>query len=103
MAEIKRLDLGNLNPITKRSLRSQMYIRRGGGGMCVGTRRGAEDVGTRKRRVASRLSETRGLCKVSAACEGDGVAEADGGLMFPAVLRRHQVKASVPGSALRYF
>ena len=30
--------------------------------------------GIRKRRVASRLSETRGVRKVSAACDRDGVA-----------------------------
>ena len=44
--------------------------------------RGAEDVGI-KRRVASRLSETRGVHKVSAVCDRDGVAEAYGGLMLP--------------------
>ena len=48
---------------------------------------GAEDVSIRKRRVVSRLSETRGVRKVSAACDRDGVAEADGGLMLPGVLR----------------
>ena len=35
----------------------------------------AEDVGIRKRRVASRLSETRGVRQVRAACDRDGVAD----------------------------
>ena len=43
---------------------------------------GAEDVGTGKRRVASLLSETRGVRKVSAACDWDGVAGANGGRYF---------------------
>ena len=54
--------------------------------MCRSPGMGAEDVGIRKRRVASRLSETRGVRKVSA-CDRDGVAQADGGLMLPVVLR----------------
>ena len=52
-AETKRLDLCKLNPIYQRELISQMYARGGGGGMCLWTERGKEDVGIRKMRVAS--------------------------------------------------
>ena len=45
--------------------------------MCLSPGRGAEDVGIRKRRVSSPLSETRGMREVSAACDRDGVAEAE--------------------------
>ena len=37
--------------------------------MCLSPGIGAEDVGIRKRRVASRLAETAGVRKVSAACD----------------------------------
>ena len=48
---------------------------------------GAEDVGIRKRRLVSGLAETGEVRKVSAACDRDGVAKADGMLMSPVVLR----------------
>ena len=64
-----------------------MYTRGGGGGIGLIPERGAEDVCIRKRRVLSRLSETRGVRKVIAACDRDGVAEAGGGLTLPVELR----------------
>ena len=41
----------------------------------------------RGERCSSPRSETRGMREVSATCDSDGVAEADGSLMFPEVLR----------------
>ena len=84
--------------------------------MCLCAGRGAKDVGISNSRVVSPLSGTRGVRKLSAAGDGDGIGEADGGLMLPVVLRpapgdgisallgipqvvRRQVTASVPCSA----
>ena len=85
MAEIKRLDLGNPNPIHKREINLPRCTPEEGEVKCVclSPGRGAEDVGIRKRRVTSRLSETRGVRKVSAECDRD----VDGRLMLPVVLR----------------
>ena len=58
--------------------------------MCLSTGRGGEDVGISNRRGArcmSLLVRTRGVREVSATCDSDSVAEADGSLMFPEVLR----------------
>ena len=55
--------------------------------MCLWTGRGAEEVGMSKRRVAGPLSETRGVREVSATCNSHSVAEADGSLVLPEVLR----------------
>ena len=59
-----------------------MYTRRRGGGMCLRTGRGGEDVGISNRRGArcmSPLARTRGVREVSATtCDSDGVADADG-------------------------
>ena len=55
VAEIKRLDLCNLNPIYERKLNEPDVHQRN----VSKSWEGAEDVGIRKRRVASRLSETR--------------------------------------------
>ena len=76
-----------------------MYTRRKGGGVCLRTERGGKDVGISKRRGAtctSPLANARGVLEVSATCDGDGIAEVDGSLVFPEVLR--PAKASVPGS-----
>ena len=59
--------------------------------MCLSPGRPTEDVGIRKRRVTSRLSETRGVRKVSVAGDHDSVAEADRGLMLKVVLGPAQV------------
>ena len=51
---------------------------------------GGKDVGISNRRGArctSPLSRARGVRKVSATCNSDGLAEADGSLMFSEVLR----------------
>ena len=63
-------------------INKQRYARGGGGGMCPWSGRGAEDVGIRDRRMASPLSETRGLREVSAACDRDGVDQADSTTRF---------------------
>ena len=55
--------------------------------MCLWTGRDAADVGVREKRMASPLLETRGVREVSSACDRDSIAEADGGLMLPVVLR----------------
>jgi hypothetical protein len=58
--------------------------------MCLRTGRGAKDVGIgnlRGARCTSPLSETRGVREVSAMCDSDGVAEADGSLMLQEMLR----------------
>jgi hypothetical protein len=58
--------------------------------MCLRTGRGGKDVGISNRRGArcmSPLSRARGVREVSATCDSNGIAEADGGLMFPEVLR----------------
>ena len=78
MDKIKRLDLGNLNPIYERELNKPavpalrkarvgiaVYTRRRGGGMCLSPGRGAKDVGISNWRGASPLSETRGVREVS--------------------------------------
>ena len=52
--------------------------------------RGEKDVGIANRkgaRCTSPLERTRGVREVSATCDRDSVAEADGSLMFPEVLR----------------
>ena len=46
-------------------------------------------------RLYAPLSQTRGLREVSAAGDGDGIGEADGGLMLPVVLR------PAPGEGIR--
>ena len=58
--------------------------------MCLMTGRGGKDVGIGNRRGArstSPLARTRELREVSATCDRDSVAEADGSLMFPEILR----------------
>ena len=59
--------------------------------MCLRSERGAKDVGVRNRRGArctSPLSETRGVREVSTLMhDSDGIAEANGSLMLPEVLR----------------
>ena len=58
--------------------------------MCFRTGRGGKDVGIDSRRGArctSPLARARGVREVKATCNSDGVAEADGSLMFPEVLR----------------
>lgn len=58
--------------------------------MCLRTGRGGEDVGISNRRGArckSPGSRTRGVREVSATCNSHSVAEADGSLMFPEILR----------------
>ena len=63
--------------------------------MCLRTGRGGEDVGISNRRgtrCMSALARTRGVGEVSLTCDSDSVAEADGSLMFPEVLR-------LPGSS----
>ena len=58
--------------------------------MCLRTGRGGEDVGISNRRGArckSPLSRTRGVREVSATCNSHSVAEADGSLVLPEVLR----------------
>jgi len=67
--------------------------------MCLSTGRGGEDVGISNRRAGARcmspLARTRGVREVSATCDSDSVAEADGSLMFPEVLR------PAPGEGIR--
>ena len=90
MAERKRLDLGNLNPIYEGELNKLDVSRLRGGGMCLEMGREAKDVGISIRwrtRYTSPLSRARGLREVSATCDSDGGAEADGGLVFPEILR----------------
>ena len=58
--------------------------------MCLRTGRGGEDVGISNRRGArckSPVSRTRGVREVSATCNSHSIAEADGSLMLPEVLR----------------
>ena len=58
--------------------------------MCLRMGRGGEDVGIRNRRGArckSPGSRTRGVREVSATCNSHSVAEADGSLVLPEVLR----------------
>ena len=58
--------------------------------MCWGTGREAKDVGIRPlkgSRCVCPLSRARGLRKVIATCNRDGIAE-HGSLMFPEVLRQ---------------
>ena len=67
-----------------------MYTRCRGGGRCLGTGREAKDVGINIRRGArctSPLSRARGVRKVSATCDGYGVAATRGSLVLPEVLR----------------
>ena len=53
--------------------------RRGGKDVSIANRRGTRDT--------SPLARTRGVREVSATRDGDRIAEADGSLMFPEVLR----------------
>ena len=72
--------------MSKEVKRVNMNGSRGGGGMCVRTGRGGEDVSLSNRRGARcmrPLARTRG---VRATCDSDSVAEAGGSLMFPEVL-----------------
>ena len=58
--------------------------------MCPETVREAKDVGIitrRGARCACPLSRAGGWRKVSATCDGDGVSETDGSLVFPEILR----------------
>jgi hypothetical protein len=58
--------------------------------MCVRTGRGGKDVGIGNQRGARRtspLARARRVREVSATYDSDGVAKADGSLMFPEVLR----------------
>ena len=58
--------------------------------MCLRTGRGGKDFGIGSRRgetCTSPLARTRGLREVSATSDSDSVAQADGRLMFPEVLR----------------
>ena len=58
--------------------------------MCLRTGRGGKDVGISNRRwvrYTSPLSRARGVRVVIVTCDSDGVAEADGSLMLPEVLR----------------
>ena len=58
--------------------------------MCLRMGRGGEDVGISNRRGArckSPGSRTRGVREVSATCNSHSVAEADGSLVLPEVLR----------------
>jgi hypothetical protein len=55
-------------------------------GRCLRAGRGGKDVGIGNRRGARctrPLARARGVREVSATCDSDGVAEADGSLMFP--------------------
>ena len=59
--------------------------------MCLGAGREAKNVGISTRRVARcvcPLSRARGVRKVSATCDGDSIAENDGILVLPEILRR---------------
>ena len=58
------------------SIHGQFYKQKGVG---ISNRRGA--------RCTSPLARTRGVREVSATCDRDSVAEADGSLVFPEVLR----------------
>ena len=61
--------------------------------MFLGMGRGGKDVGIGNRRGArckSPLARARGVREVIATCDSDGVAKADGSLMFPDVLRPDQ-------------
>ena len=74
-----------------------------GRGMCLGTGREAKDVGISTRRgarCACPLSRARGVCKVSATCDGDGVSETDGSLVLPEILRQAPGEGIVPGSSI---
>ena len=58
--------------------------------MCLGAGREAKNVGISTRRGARcvcPLSRERGVRKVSATCDGYGVAETDGSLVLPELLR----------------
>ena len=58
--------------------------------MCLRTGRGGKDVGIGSRRgekCTSPLARARRVREVSATCDSDRVAEADGRLMFPEVPR----------------
>ena len=58
--------------------------------MCLGAGREAKDAGISTRRGARcvcPLSRARGVRKVSATCDGDGVSETDGSLVLPEILR----------------
>ena len=58
--------------------------------MCLRMERGGQEVGISiwiGARYTSPLSRERGVHKVSATCDSHDVAEADGSLMFPQVLR----------------
>ena len=57
--------------------------------MCLGTGRGGKDVGigSRGEMCTSPLARTRGVREVSATCDCDSVAEADGSLNWPWVSR----------------
>ena len=86
--QIKRLDLGNLNPIYERELnKPNVHQMKGRWNVSNDGEGGAKDVGISNWRGSSPLSETRGVREVSAAGHGDGVAKADGSLMSPEVLR----------------
>ena len=61
--------------------------RRGGEDVSIANRRGARDT--------SPVARTRGVREVSATRDGDRIAEADGSLMFPEVLR------PAPGEGIR--
>ena len=65
--------------------------------MCLRKGTGAKDVGMSDRRGTrcTSLLKARGVREVSATCDRDGVAEADGSLMFPEVLR------PAPGEGVR--
>ena len=67
--------------------------------MCLSTGRGGEDVGISNQRGArcmSPLARTRGVREVSATCDSDSVAEADGSLMFAEVQYLHRKQAESP-------
>ena len=86
VADTKRLNLGNLNPIYEREL-TKLELHQGEGRWIV-SKNGArgEEVGISNRRGArckSPGSRTRGVREVSATCNSHSVAEADGSLVLP--------------------
>ena len=89
VAERKRLNLGNLNPIYEREL-NKLDVHQVKG-MCLRTGRGAKDVGISNRRGA----RARGVREVSATCDSNGVAEADGSLMYREALRPAPVQGII--------
>ena len=90
MTKRKRLDLCNPNPIYEKELNKLDVHQVKGRWNVSRTGKEAKDVGisnSSMARCTSPLSRARGVREVSATCDSDGVAEADGSLMFPEVLR----------------